>query len=232
MINIINKLSSFLFNRSNKIKNNKIRQKKYDEAKVNKQKLYEKWCKKEKWLLFNEGILLLLSIDPSKNDILDNEIIQRVNDLKTHATECVKKNLLSVENINKAESNWKVKPVDLYRWATISRISIPDEFNALMIFITQTIKVNIQEGNFVDFENSEDQLHQNENEIILGATMSFLINSPDICRNNDGNIDYKKAVSRIIENKKHWFGNDKQNISERKMINLIEKYVRISKVTR
>ena len=47
-----------------------------------------------------------------------------------------------------------------------------------------------------------------------------------------GDIDYKKVVRRIIENKKHWFGNDKPNISERRIINLIEKYVRISKVKR
>ena len=229
MIDIVNKLSSFLFNRNNSIKNNTILHKDYNEVKVNKQKLYEKWCKKEKWLLFNEGILLLLSVDPSKNDILDDKIIKRVNDLKTHAMECVKKNLLSVEDVNKPESSWEVKPIDLYRWATVSRISIPDEFNSLMIFITQTIKVNSQDRNFVDFENSEDKLHY-ENEIILGATMSFLINSSDICRNNDGDIDYKKVVRRIIENKKHWFGNDKPNISERRIINLIEKYVRISKV--
>ena len=37
---------------------------------VNKQKLFEYWCQKEEWLLFNEGIPLLFSIDPDKKIIL------------------------------------------------------------------------------------------------------------------------------------------------------------------
>ena len=81
--------------------------------------------------------------------------------------ECVKKNLLSVEDVNKPESSWEVKPIDLYRWATVSRISIPDEFNSLMIFITQTIKVNSEDSSPINFGNSEDKLSQLENEIIL-----------------------------------------------------------------
>ncbi len=231
MINIINKLFLFLFNRSNKIQNNTILHNNYDEAKINKQKLYEKWCKKEKWLLHNEGILLLLSINPSKNNILDEKLIRRVNDLKAHANECVKKNLLSVVDVNKPENNWEVKPVDLYRWATISRIGVPDEFNALMMFITQTIKVNSQDCSIVNHENSEERIHQLENEIILGATASLLINSPEICRDSEGNIDSKIIVSKIIENKKHWFADCKSDFSERRMINLIEKYAIKSKIT-
>ena len=230
MINFLDKLFLFLFKRNNKAKNNTISHKKNNEVKISKQKLYEKWCKKEKWLLYDEGILLLLSINPSKKNIQDKELIRRIDELKAHAKECVKKNLLSVVDVDKPENNWEVKPIDLYRWATISRIDIPDEFNALMIFITQTIKGNSQYSSDINFKNSTEKINQLENEIILGAAMSLLMNSSEICRDNEGNIDAKVIVSKIIENKKHWFGDTRLEISEPSMINLIEKYARISKV--
>ena len=230
MINFINKLCLFIFNKNNKNQNKNLSNKIYNEDKINKQKLYEKWCKKEKWLLHSEGILLLLSINPSQNNILDNDLIEKVNDLKDHANECVKKNLLSVVDVKQPEDNWEVKPIDLYRWATISRIDIPDEFNTLMLFITKTIKVNSEDSSPINFGNSEDKLSQLENEIILGATISLLINSPEICRDKEGNIDCKVIVSKIIESKKHWFGNSKPKLSESNMVELIEKYVRMSKV--
>ena len=81
MINIINKLSIFIFNKNNKIQRNTVPNEIYDEEKINKQKLYEKWCKKEKWLLHSEGILLLLSINPSKKNILDKDLVERINNL-------------------------------------------------------------------------------------------------------------------------------------------------------
>ena len=96
MINIINKLSLLFFNRNNKKRNNSTALKNYDDLKIKKQKLYEKWCKKEKWLLYNEGILLLLSINPSENHALNEDLMNRVNELKNHANECIKKNLLFV----------------------------------------------------------------------------------------------------------------------------------------
>ena len=230
MINFIKKLFLFIFDKDNKKQNNNLSNKIYNGDKINKQKLYEKWCKKEKWLLHSEGILLLLSINPSQKNILDNNILKRVNDLKDHANECVKKNLLSVVDVDKPENSWEVKPIDLYRWATISRIDIPDEFNALISFITQTIKLNSEDSSAIDFRNSEDKLSHLENEIILGATISLLINSPEICRDNEDNIDCKVIVSKIIESKKHWFRDSKPKLSESDMVKLIEKYVGMSKV--
>ena len=230
MINFINKICLFFFNKDNKNQNNNLSNKMYNVDKINKQKLYEKWCKKEKWLLHSQGILLLLSIDPSKNNILDNDIIKRINDLKDHANQCVKKNLLSVIDVDKPKNCWEVKPIDLYRWATISRIDIPDEFNVLMSFITQIINVNSEDSSAIDFRNSENKLSKLENEIILGATTSLLINSPEICRDNEGNFDCKVIVNKIIESKKYWFRNSTPKLSESDMVELIEKYVRMSKV--
>tara|TARA_B100001079_G_C16348379_1_gene486961 strand:- start:361 stop:1059 length:699 start_codon:yes stop_codon:yes gene_type:complete len=230
MINIINKLSIFIFNKNNKIQRKTVPNEIYDEEKINKQKLYEKWCKKEKWLLHSEGILLLLSINPSKKNILDKDLVERINNLKEHANECVRKNLLEVLNINKPENEWEVKPVDLYHWATISRINIPDEFNTLMTFITQSLRTNNYDSNTINHGISQDGIYKSENEIVLGAAISLLINSPGICRDDKGNINSKVIASKIIENEKHWFDNSKSKLSEIEMIELIEKYVRMSKV--
>ena len=75
MINFLKNLYLLVFNKNIKIENNLKSDNIYSEKKINKQKLFEEWCKKEKWLLQNEALLLLFSIDPSSSDILDTNLI-------------------------------------------------------------------------------------------------------------------------------------------------------------
>ncbi len=97
----------------------------YDVDKLILQKLYEKWSCKDKWLLYDEGIPLLFGIEPGTSVSMDNELLNKKEELWVHAKECVQKNLLSVVNAEKPIIEWEVRPVDLYCWATVSRISMP-----------------------------------------------------------------------------------------------------------
>ena len=134
------KLSSSLLISKNNIQNITKQNKIYNQDEYSKKILYEKWCRKGKWLLYDEGILILLSIDPVNKETLSEDLIEKINNLKFHARDCVKNGLLSVINIEKSEYKWEVNPVDLYHWAMVSRINIPDEFNRLMTFVTQSVK--------------------------------------------------------------------------------------------
>tara|TARA_B100001964_G_C14235134_1_gene602060 strand:+ start:43 stop:738 length:696 start_codon:yes stop_codon:yes gene_type:complete len=228
MINILKKLSSLILisknNEQNITKQNKI----YNQDEYDKKILYEKWCRKREWLLYDEGILLLLSIDPANKEILREDLIEKINNLKFHASECVKNALLSVINIDKSEYKWKVTPVDLYHWAMVSRINIPDELNTLMAFVTQSVK-NPNNSFSTNHKNLIDDVYQFHKEVVLGATTSLLANSPDICRNNEGKIDSTIIVKKIIENERHWFNGCESKLSESDMTSLIKQYIAMSK---
>ncbi len=241
MINILKKLYlifsyyrrkklSFLISISkNNIQNITKQNKIYNQDEYSKQILYEKWCRKGKWLLYDEGILLLLSIDPATNkEILSEDLIQKINNLKFHASDCVKKGLLSVINIDKSEYKWEVNPIDLYHWAMVSRINISDEFNTLMTFVTQSVK-NPNNSFSTNNKNLVDEIYQFHKEVVLGATTSLLANSPDICRDNEGKIDITIIVKKIIENERHWFNGCESKLSESDMTNLIKQYIAMAK---
>ncbi len=223
------KLSSSISISKNNIQNITKQNKIYNQDEYSKQILYEKWCRKGKWLLYDEGILLLLSIDPATNkEILSEDLIQKINNLKFHASDCVKKGLLSVINIDKSEYKWEVNPVDLYHWAMVSRINISDEFNTLMTFVTQSVK-NPNNSFSTNNKNLIDDIYQFHKEVVLGATTSLLANSPDICRDNEGKIDITIIVKKIIENERHWFNGCESKLSESDMTSLIKQYIAMSK---
>ena len=229
MINFLKNLYLLVFNKNIKIENNLKSNNIYSEKKINKQKLYEEWCKKEKWLLQNEALLLLFSIDPSSSDTLDTNLLEKINSLKCHANDCVNKNLLPIINIDKPENEWEVRPIDLYQWATVSRINIPDEFNALMTFIVQSVKV-VDDNSLNNNQKLKDEIHQLHKEIILGATTSLLINSPEKCKDNHGIFDIELIAEKIIQNEKQWFDNSKSKLSKPEMIKLINNYINMSKI--
>ena len=229
MSNFLKNLYSLIFNKNIKIENDIKSDKIYSEKKINKQKLYEEWCKKEKWLLHNEALLLLFSIDPSSSDTLDANLLEKINSLKCHANDCVNKNLLPVINIEKPENEWEVRPIDLYQWATVSRISTPDEFNALMTFIVQSVKV-VDDNSLNNNQKLKDKIYQLHKEVILGATTSLLINSPEKCKDNHGIFDAELIVEKIIQNEKQWFDNSKSKLSKPEMIKLINHYINMSKI--
>ena len=135
---------------------------------------------------------------------------------------------LTAYGIDKSEYKWKVNPVDLYHWAMVSRISIPDEFNILMTFVTQSVK-NPNNSFSTNNENLIDEIYQLHKEVVLGATTSLLVNSPDICRNNEGKIDSTIIVKKIIENERHWFNGCESKLSESDMTSLIKQYIAMSK---
>lgn len=223
------KLPSSISISKNNIQNITKQNKIYIQDKYSKQILYEKWCRKGKWLLYDEGILLLLSIDPANKQTLSEDLIEKISNLKFHASDCVKKGLLPVINIDKSEYKWEVNPVDLYHWAMVSRINISDEFNTLMTFVTQSVK-NTNNSFSTNNKNFVDEIYQLHKEVVLGATTSLLVNSPDICRNNEGKIDSTVIVKKIIENERHWFNGCESKLSESDMTRLIKQYVAMSKL--
>lgn len=201
----------------------------YEKDQLSLQKLYEHWSCKEKWMLYEEGIPLLFSIDPNNKQSLELEISEKIENLWKHAQDCVQKKLLPILNHEAPAYDWEVKPIDLYSWGTISRIDMPEEFSLLMTFVSQTMMPAISNKDHSQNENSEDVIYQKHREIVLGAATSLLINAPNIFKNKNGNIVVSNITKNIIENESQWFGEDKPLLNQSTMSDLINEYLKLSK---
>jgi hypothetical protein len=204
-------------------------EKTYGKGKLTLQKLYEKWVCKDKWLLNSEGIPLLFGVDPDASESADDEISDKIESLREHAQECVQKKLMSVVNIDQSDSEWEVRPLDLYCWATVSRISMPAEFTTLMTFVSQTIKPSEVISNPVQGDEVQDMIYQKHREVVLGAATSLLVNAPNLCKNNKGKVVSNKIARQIIKNEDQWFGDDRPVLTESAMTDLINEYLKLTR---
>ena len=200
----------------------------FEKETLNLQKLYEQWSCKESWLLYDEGIPLLFGLEPGNNNI-DDELSDKIESLWEHAQDCVNKKLLAVINQEKPAKEWQVRPLDLYSWGTISRITMPEEFSLLMSFVAQTIKPVSIQAEYTVNESSEDMLYQKHREIVLGAATSLLVNAPDLCKNKKGKVVSNLIARNILENEDQWFGNDRPMLAETAMTDLIDEYLKLTK---
>ncbi len=203
----------------------------YDRDKLSLQKLYEQWSCKESWKLYDEGIPLLFGLEPGNKEVIDEELLSKIENLWEHAQECVQKKLLSVINSEKNKNEWEVRPVDLYCWGTVSRISMPDEFSNLMMFVSQTIKPVASHSNIDINESAQDTLYQKHREIVLGAATSLLVNASELCKNKKGSVVSNQIARNIIENEQQWFGEDRPLLTESTMTDLIEEYLKLTRPT-
>ena len=201
----------------------------FEKETLNLQKLYEQWSCKETWLLYEEGIPLLFGLEPKNKNMLDEELINKIESLWEHAQDCVHKKLLSVTNQEKPKNEWQVRPLDLYSWGTVSRITMPEEFSLLMSFVAQTIKPVQSQVVHQTGENSQDLMYQKHREIVLGAAASLLVNAPDICKNKKGKVVSNLIAKNILENEDQWFGDARPMLAETAMTDLIDEYLKLTR---
>lgn len=205
----------------------------YGEDRINRQKLYEKWACKETWELRAEGIPLLLGLDPGNSNALDEVTRQARDDLWQHASDCVNKKLLAVINPDTQPVEWRVTPSDLYSWAMVSRVPVPQELAALMDFVLQAIKVkpdSTQQDAASANGKGHDSMYQKHCEITLGAAMSLLANSPEKCQSSRGRVKAALIVAEILNNRNAWFGKEEPLLAQSAMEDLINRYIARARV--
>lgn len=108
---------------------------------LERQHFYEKWVARENWLVYTEGLPLLLGYDPQAGDLeQDDEYRQQRQIFWEHLQLCVHQRLAPAL-VNPAENpaGWRAAPVELYRWAVAARVPMPDELDTLLSFVSSTI---------------------------------------------------------------------------------------------
>ena len=159
---------------------------------------------------------------------------QEHNDLWEHAKKCVEQKLLPVSNRDNPPETWEVSPFDLYCWASVSRIIIPDQLARLIEFVIHTIKQPAAEIKSTEGKNNynsggnhgHSETFQNQREQVLGAALAILARYPEKCKNSKGRIRSELIVNLINEKGDVWFGDKKLLLSSAAMQDLLDKFLK------
>jgi hypothetical protein len=156
----------------------------YGHEKMELQLLYERWVARESWLLRSEALPLLYGYDPATSGgLADVDLRNHLAETWAHARECVRQGLLKVENQEKDPDHWRCSPVDVYRWAVISRIPMPERLTELMSFVTRVISQPAAPDGSVDRSGDKTgNSPETDRELVLGMGLALLAAYPDLAR--------------------------------------------------
>jgi len=203
----------------------------YGEDNIKLQKLYEKWAVKTSWHLKNQGIPLLLSMDPDKysNSEFDETTEKKYQDLLKHAQHCVEQDLLVVLNRESPVDEWEAKPVDVYKWSAISRVELPEQLISLMEFMMMSLLSTVNTSSDTSRDNSQDGAsYYSDKEHILGAALAMLATYPDECTNKKGRVRAENIISLINKNESLLFVDKVPVLSTTASVDLINKWIKTS----
>lgn len=201
----------------------------YGQDRIEQQKLYEKWVVKEYWLLKREALPLLFGINPETGTrSLPEQLQNDIDQLWSHAKNCVEQGLLKVMNQEQNNEEWCASPLDIYRWARISRLELPDTFIMLMEYVSKIIKQpeTQYKSSGPDSVVDDGIIKFNENrEKVLGIALALLAAYPEKCRNSRGKVKVDRIISLINEKGSFWLGDETLELSTTAMRDLIGKWL-------
>ena len=202
----------------------------FGEDRVKLQRLFEKWVVRESWLLHDEAIPLLLGIDPESRERFrdnENETGMDVREMGEHARHCIEQGLLPVINMESPEKEWRVKPVEVYKWAAVSRVELPEQLTMLMEFLQKAISENRPAtASLKTGMDPHIERYDNDKEKVLGTALAILAANPDRYRKENGAVSAEKIVQIISEKGNFWFGDDPPGMTPAAMTDLINRWLR------
>ena len=143
-----------------------------------------------------------------------------------HARHCIEQGLLPVINKESPEKDWRVKPVEVYKWAAVSRVELPEQLTMLMEFLQKTISENRPSPAALNAGmDPHIERYDSDKEKVLGTALAILAANPDRYRNEDGVVSAEKIVHIISEKGNFWFGDDAPGISPAAMTDLINRWL-------
>jgi hypothetical protein len=183
---------------------------------------------KESWNLKNQGIPLLLSIDPEiySSSVLDEAAEQKYQDLWEHAQHCVEQDLLLVLNRESPVDEWQVTPIDVYKWAAIGRLDLPEQLSFLMEFVMTAVLSTVNDASGSSVSKGQNEASYNsDKEHILGAALAMFATHPERCRNKKGRLSAENIILLINENEGSLFAGKVPDLSTTAAIDLINKWI-------
>lgn len=200
----------------------------YGEETFRLQSLYEKQVVRDSWLLKDEAIWLISGMDPEHASEVDEETRIKINGLWQHARKCVEEELLDVVNREQEPELWEVRPVDIYQWARVGRVDLPEVFSNLMGFVTKSIKPakpTADAGNTGTGFDKKAYEFDRDREAVLGMALAVLAAFPEQCKSSSGRVRADRIASIIREKEKFWLGDTQISMSSTAVRDLINKWL-------
>lgn len=196
--------------------------------KMEQQLLYERWVARDTWLLRREALPLLQGLDPeSFAQHAGPDAVKTMDDLWKHARACVSQGLLKVDHQEKDEEEWRCSPVNVYHWAVVSRLPLPEAFSILMGFVTKVIKPAGAAGipaNQDGINTASTGVDENR-EKVLGMALAILAAYPELSRNSRGQVHADQIIQMIEDKGKFWLGDQPLRMSTTDMRDLINRWL-------
>lgn len=201
----------------------------YGRDEINLQLLFEKWVGRDDWKLKDEAIPLLMAMDPENKSLPGESDIRNIyDDLWLHAKGCVEQGLLKVINDEQPPEEWRAQPTDVYCWAKISRVEVPESLGRLMEFVITTLKNPEDEESRTNRLNHGDGVtntYDINREKTLGMALAILAAFPEQCKNSKGKVT-AEYILKIMDEKNHLFPDiGISNLSTESRTELLEKWL-------
>ncbi|MFB3090117.1 MAG: hypothetical protein ACE1ZG_02065, partial [Gammaproteobacteria bacterium] len=146
-----------------------------------------------------------------------------------HAQHCVEQELLFVLNRECPADEWEASPVDVYKWAAISRVELPKELSLLMEFVMKSLVPTTNFNNNSRSSKKQDEVSYDKGkDRILGAALAVLAAYPERCRNKKGCVRAENILSLINKNKNALFGEEIPELSVTASSDLINQWLKTS----
>ena len=189
---------------------------------VTQQRLYEHWLKQDEWYLREDAIPLVLGVDPEDwPELRDREPIRSCEAVAWEAIQASVRDSQqpTVTNRNAPEDLWKVRAEDLYRWARLTQIALPEPFEQLMQFITTVVKHEEVE------QNTPSMTRTTEEHAVLGAALAALAAWPEECRDGHGRADAGRIAGLVERKAPLWFASTGPPMSHEEITQLIDEWL-------
>ncbi len=191
--------------------------------------LYEKWLKRDEWVLRAEAIPLLLGVSPEDwADALGERAMQSAEQTVWDKLKdgVIQTGNPKVTRPNEADVVWQVTPVALYAFAQSQGIVVPEAFAALIQFLQRVIRSPVQQ----DFQPGGGSVQASSDTVsvrekVLGAALNILAKCPDQCYNDLGLVNGAAIASLIQTQSVRWFDVPVPPLSQTEMAALIEKWL-------
>lgn len=195
---------------------------------LERQRFYENWASRESWLIYDEGLTLLLGRDPDDPGLDDDtDFITERQVFWEHLQRCVSQNMPpAIQNPSSHAIEWRVTPVSLYRWAVTARLPVPSELDALLNFISSTVTFSDnRESDSASRESASTHVEEEGilREQVLCTMLALSLQLLHRANELDADELRDKILGRLYDKSELYFSTDEPPLSRPALHDLIDR---------
>lgn len=195
---------------------------------LERQNFYEQWACHETWHVYKQGLPLLLGRDPD-DPLLENDedFKQQYHELRDHLQRCVQRGVSPlIANPGEEPENWQATPLELYRWAIAARISVPEELDALLVYISRTVKPSQYQASAdtgIEEQQNETDTQSLAREQVLSAMLALALQALHQCEGRTADQMREHILQNLYASSEGYFNQQEPPLSRAALHDLIDR---------